>query len=536
MPLLRLVVVLLLGLAGTASAQQEPVVRVRLFGGPSLGTARLSPTDAPLTIRMDGAAVATVPVGATVSVDRSSDGRVNVEGDGINERGVVLEIEAAPGSATRLQGGRIDRRYRGTLRITQASSARILVVNAVGLSDYVASVTAHEYPFPEIEGVKAQAVLARTYALHRASPARDYDLDDHQGSQVYLGVGAETAVSREATRATAGQVLRYGDRLIEAVYSSSSGGHTADNETVWGTAPVAYLRGRPDPYDAEAPDHTWRVAVDAGRLFSALSARWSGVTGISVAERSREGRALRVTLHGDAPRTISATDFRAVVNARLGGRTLRSTHFAISMEGDQVVFTGRGFGHGVGMSQYGARGQARAGRSYTDILAFYFAGVTLDVLPHGTAPAPTLPTTPASEPLLADASPGVGTRGAALPRAPGPVVRGTWGPRRTSPTSRAEARAEVIADVQRVLVVVPPSDASSDAAPAAPAPAPVEAPVMVEVPRPSASVANLPPPIPTAARTAPRPRTMPAFSIPGATAPDLMMDGDAPTFRRRVAW
>ncbi len=502
--------ILLLSLVGTAAAQQQPTVRVRLFGGPTLGTARLSPTDAPLAIRMDGAVVATVPVGASVSVDRSSGGRVNVEGDGLNERGTVLEIEAPAGSAVRLQSGRIDRRYRGMLRITQASSSRILVVNHVALPDYVASVTAHEYPFPEIEGVKAQAVLARTYALHRAAPERDYDLDDHQGSQVYLGVGAETAVSREATLATYGQVLRYGGGFIEAVYSSSSGGHTADNETVWGTTPVPYLRGRPDPFDAEAPDHTWRVTVDARQLFDVLSARWGGVTGISVADRSREGRALSVALHGSRTPTVSATDFRAVVNARLGGRTLRSTHFAISMEGDEVVFTGRGFGHGVGMSQYGARGQARAGRSYTDILAFYFSGVTLDVLPHARGATP-----PTGGPLLADAAPAVGTRGAELPRAPGPVVRGTWGPRRTTPTARAEARAATDADVQRVTVDVPRSGT----------------PVAGQTPRPSASVADLPPPV-GGARQAPTPRrevrTAPRPSVPGQT--------DAGASSRRVSW
>lgn len=466
----RYVLLLLMGLVGctAAQAQSEPVVRVRLFGGPSIGTARLSSADAPLTVRMDGAVVATVPVGASVSVDRSSGGRVNVEGDGLNARGEVLEVEAAPGGATRLQSGRIDRRYRGVLRITQASSSRILVVNHVGMADYVASVTAHEYPFSEIEGVKAQAVLARTYALHRAGSSPDHDLDDHQGSQVYLGVGAETAVSREATRATAGQVLRYGGALIEAVYSSSSGGHTADNETVWGTSPVPYLRGRPDPFDADAPDHAWRVAVDAGRLFGALSSRWGGVTGISVADRSREGRALRVTLHGERPQTVSASDFRAVVNARLGSRTLRSTHFSISMDGSEVVFTGRGFGHGVGMSQYGARGQARAGRSYTEILAYYFTGVTLDVLPHGGAPPSSL--------TLADAGPAVGTRGAAVPRAPAPVVRGTWGPRRTSPTSRAAAHAAAAEEVQRVTIGGPTPSAAGAATPSSDADAPAPRP------------------------------------------------------------
>ncbi len=461
-PLGRFALPLVLATTVAAQPTATPTVRVRLFGGPTLGTATLEAVDAPVILRVDGRPVVTLAPGETVSVDRSSGGRVNVEGSlpegRLNERGALLEADAGAGGAVRVRGGRYDRRYRGVLHLTQASATRLQIVNHVPMVDYVASVTAHEYPFTEIEGVKAQAVLARTYALQRAQPSRAWDLDDHQGSQVYEGVGAETAVSREATRATLGQVLRYGGEYIEAVYSSSSGGHTAANETVWGTAPVPYLRSRPDPYDAGAPDHAWTVTLDASRVLGALSARYGSVTDAAVVETSPEGRAVRVRLSGARSQTISGNDFRAAVNARLGGRAIRSTHFSLSRLGSQFVVSGHGFGHGVGMSQYGARGQARAGRSYTDILGFYFAGAQLDALPYATGAAPSLPSDPGG-PALASAS---------LPREPVPIVRGTWGPPRDTPTPRAVARAAEAEAAIRAAAEA--TAATSDATALTPAP------------------------------------------------------------------
>src|SRR5690606_21007969 len=251
----------------------------------------------------------------------------------------------------------------------------------VPLEDYVASVVASEYPFTEIEGVKAQAVLARTYVLRAANPRNPFDVTDDTGSQVYRGAEVVTDVARAAAEATHGEVLRYGTALVEATYYSSSGGHTANNEDVWRGAPISYLRGKPDPFDRDAPDYRWSTSAEVAGTLRALGRRYGGtVTGFEIEARAQDGRVTRVRLLGNRPQTISGNEFRTVVNGAFGVRTVRSTHFTVTRRGNRYVFEGRGFGHGVGMSQYGARGRARAGHSYRDILAFYFTGTYLDRL------------------------------------------------------------------------------------------------------------------------------------------------------------
>ena len=368
--LFPLATLLALLLPAAVSAQAADV-RVRLFG--TAAPASVTVTGA-ATVTMDGAPVGRTRAGGTLTVLRDAD-EVEVSGGGFAAEGRRVEITPEAGTLHVVAG-------RQTVDVAGSVTGLVwggalAVVNRVPMPDYVASVVASEYGFPEIEGVKAQAVLARTYAARAATVQRPFDVDDHQGSQVYRGAGVVTETARRAERETRGQILTYGGAPVEALYSSSSGGHTADNEAVWGTAPVPYLRGVPDPYDDAAPDHAWRTTADAARLASVLARRYGGaVTGVEVAERSREGRAVRVRLLG-TPTVISGADFRTVVNGSLGWRTVRSTLFAVTTEGGQVVFTGGGFGHGVGMSQYGARGQARAGRTYRDILGFYFAGTAI---------------------------------------------------------------------------------------------------------------------------------------------------------------
>ena len=114
-------------------------------------------------------------------------------------------------------------------------------------------------------------MLVRTYALKSRGKYGDYDLVDHVGSQVYRGIESETPIARRAADETQGQVLTHRGDLIEAVYSSSSGGHTADNDAIWNGRPLPSLRGRQDPYDRGAPDHEWTTSVDRRELHRALS-------------------------------------------------------------------------------------------------------------------------------------------------------------------------------------------------------------------------------------------------------------------------
>ncbi|WP_456429973.1 SpoIID/LytB domain-containing protein [Rhodocaloribacter sp.] len=270
------------------------------------------------------------------------------------------------------------RRYEGSLTVAPATGGVLELVNHVPVEAYVASVVASEYGFDDLEGAKAMAVIIRTYALRVLGRfGDDYDHVDHTLSQVYRGADAVTDASRAAARRTRGEVLTYDGALVEAVYFASSGGHTADNETVWKTEPKPYLRGVRDPYD-HSPHAKWSVTIPRKKLLDALSKAYGfSVEGIRIAERSRDGRVRTMTLLGDRERTISGNEFRLAVIRTFGARTLKSTLFDARVRGDAYVFEGRGFGHGVGLSQWGAHEMAQKGRSYRDILTFYYTGVAI---------------------------------------------------------------------------------------------------------------------------------------------------------------
>ena len=233
-----------------------------------------------------------------------------------------------------------------------------------------------------VEGAKAQAVAIRTYALFYSKRSRKpYDLTDHEFAQVYEGYARETRLSRQAALATRGQVLTQNRRLIESVYSSSSGGHTANNEDVWNTEPRTYLRGVPDPYDdSMSPYKNWTVILDRKDLLIDLSNRYGfELNGILVGTRSSDGRLRTVILRGEngVRRVIPASSLRAFVNKNMGEHLIKSTFFDLAVDKEDYIFEGRGYGHGVGLSQWGTVAQARDGRDYQTILNFYYTNVDL---------------------------------------------------------------------------------------------------------------------------------------------------------------
>lgn len=368
--MLRFALLLLALVPALGTAQPNTTVRVRLMA-PKPPSAATVTSSSPLVIRHSDGRSETLRDGEPL--------RLVIRGGRLVANG--MEIVGEPLSirsetALNVTAGSQIRSYSGDLT-ADADGSRLLLVNHVPMPDYVASVVSSEYPFSEIEGVKAQAVLARTYAARRQNLSQPYDVNDHEGAQVYKGAGVVTDRSRRAAEETLGERLYFGSDLADAVYSSSSGGYTADNESVWNGAPLPYLRGVPDPYDADAPDHRWTTTLQAREVHSTLSERFGGrVRDVTVIERSPEGRAVRIELAGS--QVISGSQFRAALNAALGYRTVRSTFVELDRRGETYVLMGRGFGHGVGMSQYGARGQAREGRSYREILAYYFQGTTVE--------------------------------------------------------------------------------------------------------------------------------------------------------------
>lgn len=274
------------------------------------------------------------------------------------------------------------RLYRGNVEVWNTSGG-LQVINQVGLEDYVRGVMKVEAdPEWPVEALKTQAVVARTYALYErlVSPAALYHLHATTASQVYRGVNGEDPRTDRAVRETRGIVLAYGGRIIPAFYHSASGGHTEDAVEVW-EKKYPFIVGVKDPYSADAPHQQWEVAIPRPEIHEALErvgGRLGAIRKIDVVRRTRSGRVSRL-------RVWDAAGFLEMDGKRLrellGPDRIRSTRFTVYSDGPSILFVGHGWGHGVGLSQWGAKGMADLAYDYTAILKQYFPLAELVRLP-----------------------------------------------------------------------------------------------------------------------------------------------------------
>ena len=273
------------------------------------------------------------------------------------------------------------RTVRGQIAV-MAEEGRIQVLNRIGLEDYVASTVGGEMSssWPS-EALRAQAVAARTYVLHEAGRRRSaaWDVRATEMSQVYRGVDAETKETRSATRATAGQVLTFEGTPILAVFHSTAGGRTATAGEVWGED-LPYLRVVEVEDEDDAPHTYWRTAFDRKAMRGILDSAGVSVgqlEKISIEGRTASGRVERLIVRGSSGKAeIKGRQLKALLSA-MG---LRSTLFEIRESPTGFAFVGSGHGHGVGMSQWGARAMARHGASYKRILKRFYPGARLESL------------------------------------------------------------------------------------------------------------------------------------------------------------
>ncbi len=267
-------------------------------------------------------------------------------------------------------------RYRGSVEISRGPEG-LQVINRVPLEEYVAGTVAREvYPGWHPAVLRAQAVVARTYALYRMARRRNaaWDVVSGARSQVYGGIDAEMPSTVRAVRATRGEHLAYEGRPILAAYHACAGGRTASAEEVWG-GQVPYLVSQAVEGEEDAPSTYWRIPVSTATLGRVLAGAGHAVgtpQRVRVSARSPSGRVRRVRIEGSSG------------EAEVTGRTLRgeggalpSTLFEVRESEGGFVFVGSGSGHGVGMSQWGARAMARRGAGYEEILARFYPGTTL---------------------------------------------------------------------------------------------------------------------------------------------------------------
>jgi len=272
--------------------------------------------------------------------------------------------------------------YRGLAELSVADNG-ILVVNQLPLEEYLVGLINCEISSAwPIDAVKAQAIIARTYAINRknARMAAPYHMESSVIDQVYDGCLIEDSRSRRAVLETSGEVLTFGGAVIQAFYHSSCGGRTEDSENVWG-ASLPYLKGVECQYCLTSPSATtWEFKLSLKELEERLRQgghKVSGLFDIMPGADNSRGRLNNVSLLGTkGSSTISGDQFRKAV----GYGVIKSTRFTVKNSKSEISFSGSGNGHGVGLCQWGAKQRALDGFTSGEILAYYYPGTVLKKL------------------------------------------------------------------------------------------------------------------------------------------------------------
>ena len=297
-----------------------------------------------------------------------------------------------------------DKRYRGWL-VVSAPDGGISVVNHLPLDEYLRSVVATEMgnrPRSDSAALQAQAVAARSFAFLKLSGRGEFDVRASVADQAYAGVDAENAAANAAVDATAGLMIRFQGRVANVFYHSTCGGSTAEPPEVWRMAGQPYLQAVSDRipgtnrhYCDSAPRFRWTRSWSNSELdatvaqylkaYSATAVPAGGpgsVRHVAVNGKTKSGRTAMLDIETTrGAYAVRGDDVRYVL--RSSGEMLPSTYFSVEPEygADGVLskinVRGQGYGHGVGMCQWGALGRARAGQSFRQILNTYYPGTTV---------------------------------------------------------------------------------------------------------------------------------------------------------------
>ena len=383
-----------------------PIIRVGIV--PEVSSATISSRGAwRVSVVEQERASETVPGGATWTCS-ASQGLLNVTDHSGTTRSIGTDtLFAYPAGSSRhpLEVG--NRSYRGEMLVFASDAGRVTVVNVLDLESYLRGVVPAEIGAAgpdRIEAVKAQTVAARSYTLAYLNRwrKRGFDLLSTNADQVYDGIGGERSDVDNALRQTCGVVAMHDGRPIEAFYSSTCGGTTAEPDEVWGRPGRDYLKARRDRrhkgddyFCVRSPFHRWTETwsgtdlerILKGTLPSATGvanpASWGRLTDLKLKKKSKSRRTEKLeVVFQKKTFTIGGDEIRWIIK-RSGGGGLRSA-LLIDVDVDRskgrvskVRIKGAGFGHGVGLCQYGALGMARAGYDYKQILRFYYKGIRL---------------------------------------------------------------------------------------------------------------------------------------------------------------
>lgn len=306
------------------------------------------------------------------------------------------------------------RRFGGELRLLERDNS-IYVINYLKIEKYLKSVVGSEMPkdWP-LEALKAQAVAARTYALHQLKKRSDYDVDSSISSQVYLGVEAETNRTVQAVNSTRSLVMLHKGRLIDAVFHSSSGGQTESSKEVWGKYRPYLISVR--DYDQISPSYKWEKKIEQKKL-AQIFKQIGGFNTIRITQKTNTDRISSAKVYGPkGVKTISGKELRSLLDLKstlvsfqlipdhlernLGKNRAYSYEedinsadkkFLIESSRENILIDqlpqikdnnfllvkGSGSGHGAGLSQWGAKNMADRGASFRKILRHFYRGVKI---------------------------------------------------------------------------------------------------------------------------------------------------------------
>ena len=379
---------------------------IRVLISSARGTPSVASPGGLLLTDRDGSLLARGTRDATWRIERDGRRVRAVRPDGVGTVWIESPLIARP-----MNGGLLSiagAPYRGDFSF-YANDTSIAVVNVVKIDDYLRGVVPLEIGTKsdaDSAAVQAQAVTARSYAyIHlNHDPARIHDVTSGELDQVYRGVAAETPVASEAVESTRTLVLTFGGRVVNAPYHSTCGGSTASASEVWRSDDEPYLHpvsdripGTSRYYCDIAPRFRWSKTMDANSVNAALARYLSTYTRVpaggpgaarevTIGSRTPSGRVGTITVTTDRGNfVVRGNDTRFVLRVP-DGELLNSTYFSVetslSPNGGlaQLTLRGTGYGHGVGMCQWGAIGRARTGQDFRTILRTYYPGTTVGVV------------------------------------------------------------------------------------------------------------------------------------------------------------
>lgn len=311
-------------------------------------------------------------------INNTNNKEINIKFDGknINLNGKNFKLNNFPqngafliSSDSPIYVDKIKRNYGGEISF-RVNNKKLDIVNRVDMDEYLKGVLPKEMStsFP-MESLKAQALCSRSFAINNYNKfiKNGYNLDDTTRSQVYYGKDVEEKTTNKAVEETIGQVIKYDGKVAETIFCASSGGYTVASSEAWGGNSVPYLISQEDPYSV----HPWKYELKNSDL---KKLNLSDVFSVSL-DYNNSNRVNNLTFStskGDVK--IKATDFRN----KIGNTIIKSTLFDVNVIGNKVFVSGRGYGHGVGMSQYGAVEMAKKGSNYKEIIEFYFPGTNIE--------------------------------------------------------------------------------------------------------------------------------------------------------------